>query len=247
MDKITIVTVTYNCVSCLEKTIQSCISQDYKNKEYIIIDGGSSDGTVDLIKKYSSSINFWLSESDKGIFDAMNKGIKHSTGDWIVFMNAGDFFYNEQTISRIFQEDVSGYGVIHGKHAAIVDGEIQLREQKPFYAVKKKMRGMGFSHQACFVKSELARKHLFSPTFRLSADYNQIYTLYYKEHAKFKQVDFTVAVMNGNDGATRHQYMRHLDEVCRICEEANYCEKLAFKCYHTIRMFYHNIRFKIKK
>ena len=90
--KVTVVTVCYNAVKEIEKTIQSVIGQTYDNVEYIIVDGGSTDGTLDIIRKYSSRITRWVSEPDKGIFDAMNKSARMATGEYINFMNAGDLF-----------------------------------------------------------------------------------------------------------------------------------------------------------
>lgn len=89
---VSIIIVTYNCVKDIEKTIISCIKQNYKEKEIIIIDGGSKDGTIDIIKKYDHQIKYWRSEPDLGIYDGMNKGIKICNGDWIIFMNCGDIF-----------------------------------------------------------------------------------------------------------------------------------------------------------
>ena len=87
---ISVVTVSYNAVSTIEQTILSVINQTYPHIEYIIIDGGSTDGTVDVIKKYADKITYWVSEPDKGIYDAMNKGLRRVRGDWCVFMNSGD-------------------------------------------------------------------------------------------------------------------------------------------------------------
>ena len=92
--RISIITVVYNGASTLEQTILSVLKQTYSRIEYIIIDGGSKDGTVDIIKKYQDRIAYWVSEPDEGIYDAMNKGIRHASGDWIYFLGADDILYN---------------------------------------------------------------------------------------------------------------------------------------------------------
>ena len=102
--KVTIVTVTYNAEEYLEQTIKSVIKQDYPNIEYIIIDGASSDRTVEIIKEYQKYISYWTSEPDSGIYDAMNKGIDIATGEWINFMNAGDSFVEKNTISKVVKK-----------------------------------------------------------------------------------------------------------------------------------------------
>ena len=99
---ISVVTIVFNGINAIEKTINSIINQSYKDVEYIIIDGGSTDGTVGIIKKYFSKLNYWISEKDKGIYDAMNKGITAANGEWIVFINCGDFFYSKNVLEEIF-------------------------------------------------------------------------------------------------------------------------------------------------
>ena len=96
--KISIITVSFNAVKVIEETIVSVINQTYTNVEYIIIDGGSTDGTVDIIKEYADKISYWVSESDKGIYDAMNKGGIKALGDFLYFLNAGDSFYNKSSL-----------------------------------------------------------------------------------------------------------------------------------------------------
>jgi len=98
---ISIITIVFNNEKNLENTILSILGQTYDNVEYIIIDGGSSDGTLDIINKYEAQIDYWVSEKDKGIYDAMNKGASLSSGDWINFMNAGDSFYSASVLENI--------------------------------------------------------------------------------------------------------------------------------------------------
>ena len=92
--KISIITVSYNSGSTIKQTIKSVIDQDYENIEYIIIDGNSSDNTLNVIRQYSEFIHFFISEEDNGIYDAMNKGIKNSSGDYVHLLNAGDIYYS---------------------------------------------------------------------------------------------------------------------------------------------------------
>ena len=113
--KITIITVCYNAVNVLEKTICSVLNQSYKNIEYIIIDGKSTDGTLNIIKKYDTYITRWTSEPDKGIFDAMNKGVSYSHGNWVLFLNSGDYLCDEFVISRCFENcQYNDCSVIYG-------------------------------------------------------------------------------------------------------------------------------------
>ena len=98
---ISIITVVYNDIENIEETILSVLSQTYDNIEFIVIDGASNDGTVDVIKKYDKKIDYWISEKDGGIFDAMNKGIKLSKGDYINFMNSGDFFTSPDLVNEV--------------------------------------------------------------------------------------------------------------------------------------------------
>lgn len=102
--KISVITVCFNAAHVIEKTILSVINQTYPNVEYIVVDGGSNDGTIDIIKKYEAQIDKWISEPDDGIFDAMNKGIRMASGEWLNMMNAGDFFFSKESLSEVFSE-----------------------------------------------------------------------------------------------------------------------------------------------
>ena len=99
--KYSIITVNYNNKEGLRNTIESVIHQTYRDFEFIVIDGGSTDGSAEVLKEYDSQITYWVSEKDKGIYNAMNKGIAKATGDYLNFMNSGDCFYDEGVLSRV--------------------------------------------------------------------------------------------------------------------------------------------------
>lgn len=154
---ISVITVVYNAAQTLEPTMLSVINQTYKNVEYIIIDGGSTDGTVDIIKKYEDKIAYWVSESDKGIYDAMNKGIDRATGEWINFMNAGDSFATQDVLCTVFERG-------HYNDIDIIYGNVYLIGQKKVGKIGNLNRikyYMPFCHQSCFVRTKLSKNRPF--------------------------------------------------------------------------------------
>ena len=171
--KISIITVVYNSVQLIERTIKSIIHQSYSNLEYIIIDGGSYDGTVDVIKKYERNIQKWISEPDKGIYDAMNKGIHLANGDYILFINSGDELYNNEVLSKIFINNLNA-DVIYGDtsitdiHGNLI-GKRRLRPPKRL-SYKSFKKGMLVSHQSFIVKKTIAPN--YNLDYKYSADYD---------------------------------------------------------------------------
>lgn len=100
--RISIITINYNNIQGLKNTLSSVLEQDYNNIEYIVIDGGSTDGSKELLVAKANELHYWVSERDKGLYNAMNKGITQSTGDYLIFMNSGDVFFNKHVLSAIF-------------------------------------------------------------------------------------------------------------------------------------------------
>lgn len=146
---ISIITIVYNDKEGLEKTIQSVLSQTYTNIEYIVIDGGSTDGSVSVIRKYESKISKWVSEPDNGIFDAMNKGIKLATGEWLNMMNAGDFFYSNDVLSNVFTSDIPN-------SAKYIYSDCEMRFPNGNKVIWKANEATGdVYHQASVYKKEL--------------------------------------------------------------------------------------------
>jgi len=166
---ICVVTVVFNGEEHLEQTIESVLNQSYDNVEYIIIDGGSTDGTLDIIKKYEDAIDYWISEPDRGIYDAMNKGISLASGEFVGFLNADDW-YNIDTLSLVSKSiKISTPGYICGI-VDIYDENKFLHHFKPRLGYVK--RGAPFGHPSLFVQSKYLRQMPFKLQYKIIADYD---------------------------------------------------------------------------
>lgn len=230
--KISVVTVCYNAESCLEKTILSVINQTYPNIEYIIIDGASIDGTMGIVNKYKDKIDVIVSEPDKGIYDAMNKGLDKASGVFINFMNAGDTFASIDVVKKIFDYEYLGKNVklIFGPWYLVYNGHERLITPSPFFKNTNKVRGMGFSHQTVFLDLSLAKKYKFNNNnFKIAADYNMISSIYRSEDVQTFEIAFPIAKMDDSDGATINNFRLHLLEDAKICGFDNYYGPLQLK------------------
>ncbi len=169
--KISIITIVFNNVKDIEHTILSVVKQTYDNIEYIVIDGNSTDGTLNVINKYKKNIDVLVSEKDKGIYDAMNKGLDRATGDYVLFLNSGDELYDQNTLKIVVEK---------GNHADIIYGETKLidenravigdrRHKTPEHFDWKSFKyGMNICHQAIYIKREIAPS--YDLNYQLSAD-----------------------------------------------------------------------------
>jgi glycosyltransferase involved in cell wall biosynthesis len=174
--KISVITITYNAEAVLERTLRSVLMQSYPHKEYILIDGNSKDKTIEIIKRNAHYIDFWLSEPDTGIYDAMNKGIAQASGDYLIFMNAGDTFYEDTTLEKIFIENTQA-DIYYGE-AQMIDAQtlrpVGLRSEFTPHKLPEKLTwksmayGMVVCHQAILVKRSLIEP--FNLRYRFSSD-----------------------------------------------------------------------------
>ena len=174
---ISIITVVFNSKNLIEITIKSVLEQDYPNIEYILIDGVSNDGTIEKIKKYHNQITHFISEPDKGIYDAMNKGIFFANGDWINFLNAGDRFLSKHTISELVSNIKKTSDIVYGSVGIIYPNFCRIENPGN---LKNLWRGMQFSHQSAFVRTELLRKNLFNIKYKIISDFIFFYYCFLK-------------------------------------------------------------------
>jgi glycosyltransferase involved in cell wall biosynthesis len=168
--KFSIITVNYNNKNGLRKTIESVINQTFQDFEYIIIDGGSTDGSIDVIKEYDARINYWISEPDGGIYQGMNKGIRRATGKYMNFMNSGDCFYNNEVLQHVFDRQLIS-DIIVGK-----DYHFNYQTQQGFSTILPPRISMltfyiqTLPHQSSFFKRELFDKTLYDESLKIVAD-----------------------------------------------------------------------------
>lgn len=204
-DKITIVTVVYNAENDIGDTIKSVLDQTYKNIEYIVIDGASSDNTLNIIKKYEKDIDILVSEKDKGIYDAMNKAIQLATGEWINFMNAGDKFASNDVIEKIFsKESIIEHDFIYGHHIwKNADKEFTV----PTNPLDDMWQRISFCHQSLFSRTTLMKEKPFDLSYKIVCDYENYFSRY-MEGKKFHGVDFPISVFLAGGFSDIHFFKR---------------------------------------
>ena len=217
--KISIITVCYNSIATLEKTLQSVQNQDYKHLEYIVVDGGSTDGSIELIKKYDSIVDHFITEPDKGLYDAMNKGVQLATGDFIGIINSDDTFYENTTLSKVasfLKEnptiDASIGNIIQHKGDHKV---IRTYNSKNWYPEKLKI-GFMPPHPSIFFKNELFDKFgLYKLDFKIAADYELITRFFLKEEIewKFSGITTTSMLMGGVSSSGFESYKKVTEEI----------------------------------
>lgn len=184
--KLSIITVNYNNRDGLQRTIDSVVSQTWSDFEWIIIDGGSTDGSKELIEKYQSHFAYWCSEPDKGIYNAMNKGIDKAKGEWINFMNSGDCFVNPRVLSGVFEKRS------YSNEVGVLLGDTVMSYPFGYYLMTSvnKWGDTDFCHQSSFVRTEAMKKSRFDESLKYIADRDAIdkvlsngYTLFHLNQA----------------------------------------------------------------
>ena len=173
--KLSVITIVYNNVAAIERTMLSVLNQTYKNIEYILIDGASTDGTIDVINKYKDKLAVFVSAPDKGIYDAMNKGLALATGDYVLFMNSGDEIYSPETVAAVFASAISG-DIYYGETEMFDEnwkslGQRRHRAPEHFNWHSFKF-GMNVSHQAIYIKRSLTQP--FDLKYKYSSDIDWI-------------------------------------------------------------------------
>lgn len=169
MVKLSIITINYNNVEGLKRTIESVKSQTFRDFEWILIDGGSSDGSKELIKENQEYFSYWVSEPDAGIYDAMNKGTREAKGEFCQYLNSGDFFISSDSLQRVFQFPLTA-DVNYGDMWFVKGNTVIEKRTYPDVMTLSFLFKSPLGHQAVFVKTEVAKKYLYRTQYYISAD-----------------------------------------------------------------------------
>ncbi|WP_343531513.1 glycosyltransferase family 2 protein [Pedobacter sp.] len=246
MPKLSIVTINYNNFSGLEKTFNSIFAQTYKNFEYIVIDGGSTDGSKDLIERYSEKITYWVSETDNGIYNAINKGIEASNGEYLFFLNSGDFLFSDDTLlefNKNANEDIL-YGDIKK-----LKSKYQLDDE-----IKKLPYDLSFNffykdtlpHQSCFIKKNLFTKYgLYDEQLKITADWAFLILAICKYQCSYKHLEKTISCYDTTGISSQPElFIEHTKERLIILERHF---KLFLNDYKSYNEMSHIAQFKSYK
>lgn len=226
--KVSIITVARNNAKTIKDTINSVLSQTYTDKEYIVIDGGSTDGTTQIIKSYGKKINKFISEKDEGIYDAMNKGIKLATGDVVGMLNSDDFYLNEYIIERVAREFQtkqvdSVYADLLYVQPSDLSKVVRYYDSSCF-APKNFKYGWMPAHPTFFVKKEIYKKYgLFKKDYKIAADFELLARFLDKNKITYSYINEPIIKMRVGGVSTSGLKSTYLlnKEIIRACKENN--------------------------
>jgi glycosyltransferase involved in cell wall biosynthesis len=232
---ITVITINFNNANALKETIESVINQTYQNIEYILIDGGSTDNSLEVIKQYEDRIDYWISEPDEGMFYAMNKGVDLSTGKWINLMNSSDKFCDDTVTEKIFISNKEYKDIIYGNTIYII-GESRIFCYPNINDIKKRYP---FRHQSCFVEAHLMKKFKFNTKYK-SADYDLFYRLYIYG-CIFMYSDVTISECDVNDGYSVKHPVYFALEFIQIRSEKLNINTILYILYSGLNQIINNV------
>lgn len=191
--KLTIITINYNNNSGLIKTIESIINQTWSDFEFIIIDGGSTDESLSTIKKYDKHINYWISERDNGVYDAMNKGIQLAKGTFVNFMSSGNYYYTNTILEEIHDKFRNDVGILYGDSSCFNEAGYDRVEKTPSKLTFSHFVTSGINHQASFIKRDLFFKYfLYNTEYKISSKWEFFIYVICKRNEPYEHLQKTI-------------------------------------------------------
>jgi len=215
--KLSIITINYNNRDGLERTARSIVEQTFRDYEWIVIDGGSTDGSQDIMEEYSSHIAIGVSERDGGIYDAMNKGLERASGEYVQFLNSGDSFINRDVLERVFTDNLLA-DVNYGDQWCVLDGSIIEKRRYPVTMDLRFLFRAPLGHQASFIKTSLAKANPYRVKYTISAD-RAFFIELYLSGASFHYLNLPIVYFDtegiGSNANTIEQRRNQLQQIKR--------------------------------
>ena len=209
---IDIVTINLNNKKGLERTIKSVLTQTFANEiNYVIIDGGSTDGSVDVIKKYEDYIDYWVSEPDNGIFNAFNKSLSHLKGDYVLFLNSGDYLASETIIEGV-SKYLGEHDIVYGNLIVFNENGNHICNVREIAYIKEKLdesffRRTAMPHQASFIRTDYQKQHPYDETFKIAGDWKFFREAIMKNKCTYSTIPFAISYYGENGISTNNRYL----------------------------------------
>jgi glycosyltransferase involved in cell wall biosynthesis len=194
--KLTIITINLNNRDGLRRTLESVVGQTCQDFEYVVIDGGSTDGSREVIMEHQERLAYWCSEPDRGIYNAMNKGVAHATGDYCLFLNSGDYLYNKDVVKEVLPELDGRFDIVYGR--------IKIEDSYGNVAFPKKeykhdanailLIKISISHQSIFFKREIIGNNPYDENYQVIADKKLLYECYFNQNCTFHHIPTVISV-----------------------------------------------------
>ena len=239
MPTFSIITINFNDAIGLSKTIESVLSQSFTDYEYIIIDGGSTDGSVEVIKSHAEQLTYWVSEKDAGIYDAMNKGIAVAKGEYCLFLNSGDYLLADDILQKVSDYNLS-VDIIYGDMMTARDGVLEGKITSPDKITRLFLIMNVIVHPAQFIKRDLFIKHgAYSKDYQIGSDYDFFLKHFFRTNFKSRHIPITVSVFDlGGISSNPLNQKKNLEERKNI--QRKYYPKLIIFLYHGYDAFLHS-------
>lgn len=228
--RLSIITVNYNNREGLVRTARSVVEQKFSDFEWIVVDGGSTDGSVGVIQEYADRIAWSVSEPDGGIYEAMNKGLERASGEYVQFLNSGDSFIDQTVLDKVFC-DLGLADVNYGDQWCIHDGEVNEKRQYPEIMDLAYLFRNPLGHQASFIRTDIAKAHPYRVKYTISAD-RAFFLELYLSGASFHHIDLPIVFFDtdgiGSREDTKEQRREQLQQIKRELLAPRVVEDIEF-------------------
>ena len=230
--KFSIITVSFNTLNDFKNTLNSITEQIFKNFELIVVDGNSSDGTIDEIRKNEEHISQYIIEEDEGIYDAMNKGINFANSEWIIFLNSGDTFFNKNVLIEIDKIDLINYEIVYGK--TIINNHNVRYSDNP-KKINSNFISMPFCHQSSLVRTDLMKKK-FDLKYKVSSDFD-FFLKCYRENRNFLFTNSYIASVKSGGLSDKNRQLV-FNENIKILKNNNLNSRVSLLYFFKIKEYF---------